>query len=83
MVLVKVVNCITREEKSNSNSGLTVIILADFDLLQLPLEMMSLLQFDCVKAVARDFSLQMLCHRIKNFLFEDEGKRKKAIKKRA
>lgn len=61
------------EEKSDS--GLTVILLADFDLLQLPLEALSLLQSDCVTSVARDFSLQMLYHRINKFIVGDvEGK---------
>ena len=43
----------------------------DWDLLQLPLEALNLLQSENIKAVARDFSLQMLCHR---FVVEDEGK---------
>ena len=61
-----------REE--TTDSGLTVILLADFDLLQMPLEALSLLKMDCVKSVARDFSLQMFFHRIKRFIVQDEGK---------
>ena len=61
-----------REE--TTDSGLTVILLADFDLLQMPLEALSLLKMDCVKSVARDFSLQMLYHRMKKFIVQDEGK---------
>lgn len=61
-----------REEKSDG--ALTVILLPDFDLLQLPLEALSLLQLDCVTSVARDFSLQMLYHRISKFVVGDEGK---------
>ncbi|CAI7993288.1 Cilia- and flagella-associated protein 46, partial [Geodia barretti] len=56
-----------------SDQGLTVVLLADFDLLQLPLEAMSLLQSQCVKSVSRDFSLQMQYHRIQKFLVEDEA----------
>ena len=61
-----------REE--TTDSGLTVILLPDFDLLQMPLEALSLLKMDCVKSVARDFSLQMLYHRMKKFIVQDEGK---------
>ena len=54
---------------------MTVVLLADFDLLQLPLEAMSLLQSQCVKSVSRDFSFQMQYHRIQKFLVEDEGEK--------
>ena len=65
-----------------TDSGLTVILLADFDLLQMPLEALSLLKMDCVKSVARDFSLQMLFHRIRKFVVQDEGKNiKRGVKK--
>lgn len=66
-----------REEKNESE--LTVIFLADLDLLQLPLEALNVLQSECVKAVARDFSLQMLCHRINKFIVQDEGKNRSAL----
>jgi hypothetical protein len=59
-----------QEEKTGE--GLTVVLLADPDLLELPLEALSLLQLDCIKAIARDFSLQMHCHRIKKCLTEEE-----------
>ena len=61
--------------KEKSDEGLTMVLLADFELLQLPLEALQMLQSDHVKAVARDFSLQMHYHRIKKYLVEDEGKK--------
>jgi len=42
----------------------TVVILADADLLQLPLEAIASLRADVVDSVSRDISLQMLYHRL-------------------
>jgi hypothetical protein len=43
----------------------TVVVLADKYLLQLPLESLDCLRLDCVNALSRDISLQMLYHRIR------------------
>ena len=67
------INFPCREEKSDE--GLTVVLLADFELLKLPLEALKLLQSDRIKAVSRDFSLQMHYLRIKKFLADEEGKK--------
>lgn len=60
--------------QEKSDEGLTVALLTDFDLLRLPLEGLSLLKSECIKAVARDLSLQMHYHRIKKYLMQEEGK---------
>ena len=42
----------------------TVVILADADLLQLPLEAVASLRADVIDSVSRDISLQLLYHRL-------------------
>jgi len=45
-------------------AGETVVILADADLLQLPLEAVASLRADVVDAASRDISMQLLYHRL-------------------
>jgi len=45
-------------------AGETVVILADADLLQLPLEAVASLRADVIDSVSRDISLQLLYHRL-------------------
>ena len=59
--------------KESSDKELTVVLLADSSLLQLPLEALSFLHADNIHSVARDFSLQMLYYRIAKFAPEDSG----------
>ena len=68
-------DCLHTFRKEKSDSGLNVVLLADFDLLRLPLESLDFLQCDAVKSVSRDFSLQILYHRISNYFVEEGGKR--------
>lgn len=63
-----------RREKEDRD--LCVILLTDTILLQLPLEGMSILQAKNIRSVARDFSLQVLCHRIGKFTVDESGKEK-------
>ena len=49
-----------------------MVILADSDLLKLPLEAMAIFKQDNISSVSRDFSLQMLYHRILRFSDTDE-----------
>ena len=51
--------------KEDPSKELTVVLLADHHLLQLPLEALGLLRDNkCVVGVSRDLSLQMLAYRI-------------------
>ena len=50
-----------------------MVLLADNDLLQLPLEAITILNKKNIISVSRDFSLQMLSNRIAMFAPEDEG----------
>jgi len=45
-------------------SNETVVLLADADLLELPLEALTSLRADVVESVSRDISLQLLYHRL-------------------
>jgi len=45
-------------------AGEAVILLADADLLELPLEALASLRAEAVDAVSRDISLQLLYHRL-------------------
>lgn len=47
-----------------SASAETVVLLADADLLELPLEAVTSLRVDVVDSVSRDISLQLLHHRL-------------------
>lgn len=49
--------------------GECVILLADKDLLELPLEALTIFQDDAISSLSRDFSLQMVYNRIR----KDEG----------
>ena len=69
------------------NNDLSVVLLADSFLLQLPLEALSFLQHRAVVSVTRDFSLQMLYNRMVKFISVDEagkgrGKKKEKKKKK-
>lgn len=48
------------------------MILADNDLLKLPLEAMKIFKQDNIASVSRDFSVQLLYHRILNLSHSDE-----------
>lgn len=52
------------KDKDKDSSTECVILLADADLMQLPLEALSCLQADGISALSRDFSLQFLYHRM-------------------
>ena len=53
-----------RLSREGEGRELAVVLLADTSLLQLPLEALGFLQGDSVHALARDFSVQMLHHRL-------------------
>ncbi|XP_076434592.1 cilia- and flagella-associated protein 46-like isoform X2 [Babylonia areolata] len=52
------------KDKDKDAGNECVILLADADLLELPLEALSCLQADGITSLSRDFSLQFLYHRI-------------------
>ncbi|XP_057703978.1 cilia- and flagella-associated protein 46 isoform X1 [Corythoichthys intestinalis] len=54
----------TGDEAPPRQPGEFVVLLADWKLMELPLEALSILQGDLLKSVSRDFSLQLLCSRI-------------------
>ena len=56
----------------DGDKELSVVILADNHLLKLPLEAMKIFQQNNIISVSRDFSLQMLYHRILMFNMRDE-----------
>lgn len=61
---------------SKENTGdkeLYVVLLADTRLLSLPLESLPLLKQQSICSVTRDFSLQMLQHRMSKNASEDTG----------
>lgn len=55
-----------------------VILLADSDLMEFPLESLELLDNGRIHSVSRDFSLQMLYERMKNYVVENTNGKKKA-----
>lgn len=59
--------------KENVAKELSVVILADMDLLLLPLETLPLFQRENVCSVSRDFSLQILQHRMAKNIRETSG----------
>ena len=59
--------------RERSDKELTVVLLADSSLLQLPLEALSFLHTDNISSVTRDFSLQMFHHRIAKYAPENSG----------
>lgn len=61
--------------KENSSRELSVVILADTHLLSLPLETLPLFHKDNICSVSRDFSLQMLQHKIPKGSRETSGTR--------
>jgi len=50
--------------KADEPAGETVVLLADADLLELPLEAVAALRAEVVDSVSRDISLQLLYHRL-------------------
>ena len=54
-----------------------MVILADLQLLSLPLEMLPLFQKENICSVSRDFSLQMLQHRMTKNTRESSGRERK------
>ncbi|XP_064381874.1 cilia- and flagella-associated protein 46-like [Halichondria panicea] len=54
-----------RREKIDRD--ICVVVLADTHLLRLPLEAMEIFQAKNIRSVTRDFSLQVLCHRLEKF----------------
>ena len=52
------------KDKDKEGTNEYVILLADPDLMELPLEALSCLQAEGIAALSRDFSLQFLYHRI-------------------
>ena len=66
--------------REDSGKQLTVVLLADTDLLSLPLESLPMLQTGNVHCVARDFSLQMSYHRLCK-MKQGEGKKKRIAPK--
>ena len=61
--------CCRRE---HHDKVLTFVLLVDSTLAALPLEALPVFSNDTIHAVTRDFSLQMLCNRLKKFTV-DEG----------
>lgn len=59
--------------KENASKELSVVILADVHLLSLPLEILPLFQKENICSVSRDFSLQMLQHRMTKHTRESSG----------
>ena len=57
----------------SSVQEMSVVLLADTGLLQLPLEALGFLHEGTVHTVSRDLSLQMLHHRISKFISDDSG----------
>ncbi|XP_034292423.1 cilia- and flagella-associated protein 46 isoform X1 [Pantherophis guttatus] len=55
--------------------GECVILLADKDLLELPLEALTIFQDDAISSLSRDFSLQMVYNRIRKDEGDGEGKK--------
>ncbi|KAK7482059.1 hypothetical protein BaRGS_00026751 [Batillaria attramentaria] len=72
----------SRQEKDTGHE--CVILLADADLMELPLEALTCLRADGISALSRDFSLQLLFHRmhqgvsVEALLKEDDKDKKKA-----
>lgn len=58
--------------KSPTDLGEHVVLLADRKLLELPLEALSVLQEESLLSVSRDFSLQLLCSRLKTDIQKPE-----------
>ncbi|XP_061693623.1 cilia- and flagella-associated protein 46 isoform X2 [Syngnathoides biaculeatus] len=54
----------TGEEATPEKSGEFVVLLADWNLMELPLEALPVLEGGRLNSVSRDFSLQLLCSRI-------------------
>ena len=52
------------DDTSASGGPETVVLLADADLLELPLEAVAALRADTVDSLSRDISLQLLYHRL-------------------
>lgn len=59
-----------------SSKELDAILLVDSDLMEFPLESLEFLDNSRVRAVSRDFSLQMLYERMKTHLVENANGKK-------
>lgn len=68
----KTPNAFCRREKKDKD--LSVVVLADTLLLRLPLETMEIFQTRNIQSVTRDFSLQILCHRLDKFSTDESSK---------
>lgn len=66
-----------REE--DQDKELTIVLLIDTELAELPLEALSCLHKKNIKSLSRDFSLQLLHHRLKSMSTTEEGKKKKGL----
>ena len=64
----------TYPRREKMDREMSVVLLADSTMLRLPLEAMTVLQTKNIHSVARDFSLQMLCHRIGKFTADESSK---------
>ena len=69
---------VNRREKTDRE--LSFIILADPSLFRLPLEALDIFQTKIIHSVTRDFSIQLLCHRMDKFSADDSSKSKNKIK---
>lgn len=57
--------------REQPDKALTFVLLVDSSLAQLPLEALPVFSSETVHTVTRDFSLQMLCNRLKKFAVDD------------
>lgn len=64
-VKIIVLSCVWRTVKMSADPGEYVVLLADRNLLELPLESLSILREEGLSAVTRDFSLQLFYSRLK------------------
>ncbi len=70
ILLMVLLNC----SREKSDKELTIVVLADTLLLQLPLEALEIFHAKNIQSVARDFSLQILYHRLEKFAMDESGK---------
>ena len=65
--------CLSYCSKENVGSNLYVVLLANDDVLQLPLEALHIFRHENIVSVSRDISIQMLNHKIMKFKTDEEG----------
>ena len=63
--------CLLRCRREQPEKALSFVLLVDSSLAQLPLEALPVFSSETVHTVTRDFSLQMLCNRLKKFTVDD------------